>query len=81
MDDWSLEKVCTSVKRMPLVLPDQIATLNKLKQKLRNVIATNLSLAPLFLRLAINDGVSYDAAVRHRFSHMIQFAMSANGLI
>jgi hypothetical protein len=40
----------------------KIATVNKLKQKLRNAIAADLSLAVPFLRLAINDGVGYDAA-------------------
>lgn len=44
--------------------PTQIATVNKLKQKLRNAIAADLSLAVPFLRLAINDGLGYDAAVR-----------------
>ena len=43
---------------------DQIATVNKLKQKLRNAVATDTSLAVPFLRLAINDAVSYDISVR-----------------
>jgi hypothetical protein len=34
----------------------KIATVNKLKQKLRNAIAGDLSLAVAFVRLAINDG-------------------------
>lgn len=38
--------------------------MNKLKQKLRNAIAGDLSLAVPFLRLAVNDGLGYDAAVR-----------------
>lgn len=42
----------------------QIATVNKLKQKLRNAIASDLSLAVPFLRLAINDGLGFDQAVR-----------------
>ncbi|EWM26509.1 l-ascorbate peroxidase [Nannochloropsis gaditana] len=40
----------------------KIATVNKLKQKLRNAIAGDLSLAVSFVRLAINDGIGYDAA-------------------
>lgn len=42
----------------------QIATVNKLKQKLRNAIAADLSLAVPFLRIAINDGIGFDVAVR-----------------
>ena len=34
----------------------KIATVNKLKQKLRNAIAGDLTLAVPFVRLAINDG-------------------------
>jgi len=40
----------------------KIATTNKIKQKLRNAILADFSLAPLFYELAINDALGFDAA-------------------
>lgn len=40
----------------------KIATTNKIKQKLRNAILADNSIAPLFLQLAINDALGYDAS-------------------
>lgn len=37
----------------------KIATVNKMKQKLRNEIHNNISLTPIFLKLAINDALGY----------------------
>jgi hypothetical protein len=37
---------------------------NKLKQKLRNAVAEDTSLAVPFLRIAINDGVGFSLDVR-----------------
>ena len=42
----------------------KIATVNKMKQKLRNAILADVTLAPDFLRLAINDALTFDAATR-----------------
>ena len=39
----------------------KIATINKLKQKLRDAILNDVTLAPLLLQLAINDALGYDA--------------------
>lgn len=41
----------------------QIATVNKLKQKLRNAVAEDNALAVPFLRLAINDGLGFSVTV------------------
>ena len=38
----------------------KIATVNKMKQKLRNAILEDNSLGPDLLKLAINDALSYD---------------------
>lgn len=38
--------------------------MNKLKQKLRNAVAEDTSLAVPFLRIAINDGVGFSLDVR-----------------
>lgn len=38
----------------------KIATVNKLKQKLRNAILQDISIAPALLRLALNDALGYD---------------------
>ena len=42
----------------------KIATVNKMKQKLRNAILADNTLAPDLLRLAINDALTFDAATR-----------------
>ena len=42
----------------------KIATVNKMKQKLRNAILADVTLAPDLLRLAINDALTFDAATR-----------------
>lgn len=38
----------------------KIATVNKVRQNVRNAILENPSLAPLFLKIAIQDGLTYD---------------------
>lgn len=38
----------------------KIATVNKLKQKLRNSILSDISIAPFLLKLSINDALGYD---------------------
>ncbi len=40
----------------------KIATVNKIKQKLRNAILEDITLAPDLLKLALNDALSYNAA-------------------
>eukprot|EP01038_Epipyxis_sp_PR26KG_P010643 gene10643-14295_t len=40
----------------------KIATVNKLKQKLRNAILNDITLASDFLKLSINDALGYDVA-------------------
>lgn len=42
----------------------KIATVNKMKQKLRNEILNNISLAPIFLKLAINDALGYSVETK-----------------
>lgn len=39
----------------------KIATVNKIKQKLRNAISQDIQLAPTLLQLSINDALGYDA--------------------
>lgn len=38
----------------------KIATVNKIKQKLRNLILQNIALAPVLFQLAISDAIGYD---------------------
>lgn len=40
----------------------KIATVNKLKQKLRNAILQDVTVAPGLIQLAINDALGYDAS-------------------
>jgi hypothetical protein len=40
----------------------KIATVNKIKQKLRNAVNQDPTIAPILFRLAINDALCYDAA-------------------
>jgi len=42
---------------------EQIATVNKLRQKLQNSLRENLQLGVPYLRLAINDALGYEAEV------------------
>ena len=39
----------------------KIATVNKIKQKLRDAIIKDISLAPQFLEIAINDALGYNS--------------------
>lgn len=43
----------------------KIATVNKLKQKLRNAILANPTIASSFIKLAINDALGYDVTSRN----------------
>jgi hypothetical protein len=38
----------------------KIATVNKMKQKLRNAILSNIAVAPYLLKLSINDALGFD---------------------
>ena len=40
----------------------KIATVNSIKQKLRNVIQQDIRIAPYLLKLAINDALGYNSA-------------------
>ena len=59
----------------------KIATVNKLKQKLRNAILEDVTVAPLLLELAITDALSYNANTREGGPDgSIQFEVKADSL-
>jgi hypothetical protein len=59
----------------------KIATVNKIKQKLRNAILEDVSVAPQLLQLSISDALSYDAqTLAGGPDGSIQFKIKSDGL-